>query len=96
MDQRRDADTTGVADADAAADPVDVERISPRAWRLLRTAAGYEQRAVEKELDGLMQAHVSMLENDTRSLSLDRLDQLFSLYTAELTDPQVRALVEHF
>ncbi|MFB6178719.1 MAG: hypothetical protein ABEI77_03220 [Halorientalis sp.] len=66
------------------------------AWRLLRTAAGYEQREVERELDELMQAHISMLENDTRSLSTDRLEHLFELYTDELTDEQVCALVELF
>ncbi|WP_435196698.1 hypothetical protein [Natronomonas sp. EA1] len=77
-------------------DEVDVGDISPMAWRLLRTAAGYEQRGVEKELDTLMQAHVSMLESNTRSLSTDRLEQLFALYAADLTDEQVTALVEHF
>ncbi len=75
---------------------VDVEELSPLAWRLLRTAAGYEQRAVEKELDGLMQAHVSMLENDSRSLSRPRLEQLFDLYAAELDPDQVRVLAETF
>ena len=75
---------------------MDVQSLSPRAWRLLRTAAGYEQRAVEKELDNLMQAHVSMLENNNRSLSVDRLEQLFDLYTAELTRDQVRAIADHF
>ena len=74
----------------------DVLDISPRAWRLLRTAAGYEQRTVEKELDNLMQAHISMLENDSRSLSKDRLNQLYELYTADLTYEQVSALVENF
>ncbi|MFT4921310.1 MAG: transcriptional regulator with XRE-family HTH domain [Haloarculaceae archaeon] len=85
---------TGEADESAA--DVAVGAISPQAWRLLRTAAGYEQRTVEKELDGLMQAHISMLENETRSLSNERLEQLYDLYTAELTDQQVRAIVEHF
>ena len=75
---------------------VDVQSLSPQAWRLLRTAADYEQRAVEKELDNLMQAHVSMLENNNRSLSVDRLEQLFELYTAELTQDQVRAIADHF
>lgn len=75
---------------------VDVRHVSPRAWRLLRTAAGYEQRAVEQELDEVMQAHVSMLENDTRSLSTDRLQQLYGLYTAELLTDQVFALVDNF
>jgi transcriptional regulator with XRE-family HTH domain len=75
---------------------VDVQSLSPQAWRLLRTAADYEQRAVEKELDNLMQAHVSMLENNNRSLSVDRLEQLFELYTAELTQDQVRAIADNF
>lgn len=75
---------------------VDVAVVSSEAWRLLRTAAGYEQREVERELDELMQAHISMLESDTRSLSTDRLELLFELYTAELTDEQVCALVELF
>ena len=83
------------ADANAGAD-VDVDDVSPRAWRLLRTAAGYEQRAVERELDGLMQAHVSMLETGNRGLSTARRRALFDLYAAELTDEQVRVLVEHF
>jgi hypothetical protein len=88
---------TGDADqsADDAVD-VDLQSLSPQAWRLLRTAADYDQRAVEKQLDSLMQAHVSMLENDTRSLSRERLEQLYALYAAELTDEQVRAIIEHF
>ncbi|MFB6127402.1 MAG: hypothetical protein ABEJ79_08950 [Halolamina sp.] len=80
----------------SVADGVDVSTLSPRAWRLLRVAAGYEQRAVETEVDGLMQAHVSMLENDTRSLSVQRLELLFSLYAAELGDAQIRAIVDNF
>ena len=75
---------------------VDVGDISPEAWRLLRTAAGYEQRAVEKEVDDLMQAHISMLENGSRGLSSARRRALFELYTAELSDEQVLALVTHF
>ena len=75
---------------------VDVEDISPLAWRLLRTAAGYEQRAVERELDGLMQAHVSMLETGNRGLSTARRRALFELYAAELDDEQVRVLAKHF
>jgi|GEM_PF-396838 len=75
---------------------VDVRHVSPRAWCLLRTAAGYEQRAVETELDEVMQAHISMLENDTRSLSTDRLEQLYDLYTAELLTDQVFAIVDNF
>ncbi|MFB6091230.1 MAG: hypothetical protein ABEJ97_09250 [Halobellus sp.] len=77
-------------------DEVDVDDISPDAWRLLRVAAGFEQRTIERELDDIMQAHVSMLENDTRSLSRERLEQLFELYRTGLTDEQIRVLVEHF
>lgn len=76
--------------------PVDVGEISPMAWRLLRTAAGYEQREVERALDDVMQAHISMLENDRRGLSQSRREALFDLYAAELTDEQVRALVDGF
>ncbi|SFK60347.1 hypothetical protein SAMN04487950_0128 [Halogranum rubrum] len=75
---------------------IDVSEISPMAWRLLRTAAGYEQRGVERELDDVIQAHVSMLENDRRGLSQSRRDALFDLYASELTDEQVRALVDVF
>lgn len=82
--------------ASAGDEKVDVRNISPMAWRLLRTAAGYEQRAVEKEVDDLMQAHISMLENNNRSLSKDRLVVLFDLYGAELEDDQIAAIVEHF
>lgn len=74
----------------------DVTEVSPRAWRLLRTAAGYEQRAVEQELDNLMQAHISMLENNSRSLSAIRLEQLYELYEQELTTTQIAVLVDHF
>lgn len=75
---------------------IDVGEISPEAWRLLRTAAGYEQRTVEKEVDDLMQAHVSMLESGSRGLSQSRRRALFDLYSAELTTEQIRALVTHF
>ena len=75
---------------------VDVEAISPLAWRLLRVAAGYEQRGVERAVDDLLQAHVSMLESGTRGLSADRRRRLFDLYAAELSPDQVDALVEHF
>jgi transcriptional regulator with XRE-family HTH domain len=75
---------------------VDIADVSPMAWRLLRTAAGYEQREVERALDDVIQAHISMLENDRRGLSQSRREALFDLYTAELTDDQVRALVESF
>lgn len=81
---------------ESSEDAVDVGDISPEAWRLLRTAAGYEQRAVEKEVDDLMQAHISMLENGSRGLSSARRRALFDLYTAELSEEQVRALVSHF
>lgn len=75
---------------------VNVNDISPRAWRLLRVAADYEQRAVEREIEDLMQAHISMLESGSRGLSTDRRQALFDLYTAELTIEQVAAIVEHF
>lgn len=74
----------------------DFTDVSPRAWRLLRTAAGYEQRAVEQELEGLMQAHISMLENNSRSLSADRLEQLYDLYSQELTTTQIGVIVDNF
>jgi hypothetical protein len=76
--------------------PVDVADVSPMAWRLLRTAAGYEQRGVERALDDVIQAHISMLENDSRGLSQSRREALLELYAAELTDEQVRALVDAF
>jgi hypothetical protein len=83
--------------APAAGDvDVDLANVSPRAWRLLRVAAGYEQRAVEKEVDDLVQAHISMLENDTRSLSPSQLELLFALYARELTESQIEAIVEQF
>ena len=75
---------------------LDLDRISPLAWRLLRVAAGYEQRAVEREIDELMQAHISMLESGNRSLSKSRRRTLLELYSAELTEEQVRAIVRHF
>ena len=75
---------------------VDVEELSPLAWRLLRVAAGYEQRAIEREVDELVQAHVSMLESGTRALSPSRRRLLLELYAAELDDDQVRAIAEHF
>lgn len=79
-----------------AADDVALREISPTAWRLLRVAAGFDQREVEAEIRGVMQAHVSMLESDTRSLSEQRLQQLYRLYAAELTSDQIRALVTNF
>ncbi len=79
-----------------AVEPPDVTEISPLAWRLLRVAAGYEQRGVERELDGILQAHVSMLESGTRGLSRDRRRTLYRLYAAALDDEQVDALVEFF
>jgi hypothetical protein len=81
---------------ESAADDIDIRDISPIAWRLLRVAAGFGQREVEGEVQNIMQAHVSMLESDTRSLSDERLADLFELYRDELTDDQLRALVEHF
>lgn len=80
----------------ATAGDAEVADISPMAWRLLRTAAGYDQRTVERALDDVIQAHVSMLENDRRCLSQSRRKALFDLYASELTDAQVRALVESF
>lgn len=79
-----------------AVESLDVAEISPLAWRLLRVAAGYEQRGVERELDGVLQAHVSMLENGTRGLSRARRRSLYRLYAAKLDDEQVSALVERF
>lgn len=70
--------------------------LSPLAWRLLRVAAGYEQRAVERELDDILQAHISMLESGSRALSTARRRSLLELYTAELSSEQVTAIVEHF
>lgn len=75
---------------------VDLDAVSPRAWRLLRVAAGYEQRAVEREMDDILQAHVSMLESGSRGLSADRRRLLFDLYARELDPEQVRVLVEQF
>lgn len=79
-----------------AVDNIDVRDISPAAWRLLRVAAGFGQREVETRIDDVMQAHVSMLESDTRSLSEGRLEELFELYEAELTETQLCVLVGHF
>ncbi|WP_049922939.1 hypothetical protein [Halopiger djelfimassiliensis] len=79
-----------------AADQPHVDEISPLAWRLLRVAAGYDQRAVEREIDDLLQAHLSMLESGTRSLSRERRRSLLDLYGGELTDEQVVAIVRHF
>jgi hypothetical protein len=73
-----------------------VDDISPMAWRLLRVAAGYEQRGVEREVDDLMQAHLSMLESGTRGLSNARRRVLFDLYTADLSPDQVDAIVTSF
>lgn len=82
----------------AAQDNPDLEvtELSAQAWRLLRVAAGYEQREVEKEIDDLVQAHVSMLESDTRSLSQARLRQLLELYAENLSTDQIEAIAEHF
>jgi len=79
-------------------DAADVElgSISPRAWRLLRVAAGYEQREVERAIDDLLQAHVSMLESGSRGLSANRRRDLFEFYVANLDREQVAVLVEHF
>lgn len=70
--------------------------LSPLAWRLLRVAAGYDQRAVERELDDVRQAHISMLESGSRALSSGRRRTLLELYTDELSTEQVIAIAEHF
>jgi hypothetical protein len=75
---------------------VDVADVSPLAWRLLRVAAGYEQRTVEREIDDILQAHVSMLESGTRALSRSRRQELLELYAAELTAEQVEAIAVNF
>lgn len=75
---------------------IDIHDISPTAWRLLRVAAGFGQREVEVEVDDIMQAHISMLENNNRSLSERRLEVLFDLYRSELTNEQVCVLVSNF
>lgn len=80
----------------AAPQSVDPGELSPLAWRLLRVAAGYDQRAVEREIDDIVQAHISMLENGSRALSLSRRNTLFELYTAELTPEQIRSIAENF
>lgn len=80
----------------AGADTHDLADVSPTAWRLLRVAAGFSQRDVEREIPDLRQAHVSMLEGGNRGLSGDRRRGLFALYASELADEQVTAIVEHF
>lgn len=70
--------------------------VSPKSWQLLRVAAGYTQRDVEREVDDLVQAHISMLEKGNRSLSEPRRQLLFDLYTAKLSEAQVKAITEHF
>lgn len=80
----------------ATIDDVDLAAVSPTAWRLLRVAAGFDQREVEAELGGVTQAHVSMLESGTRSLSTQRCRQLCRLYAGELTDDQFWAIVTEF
>jgi RecB family endonuclease NucS len=78
------------------AEDVEVEELSPLAWRLLRVAAGFEQRAIEREVDDLMQAHISMLESGTRALSVERRRALLELYVAELDSDQIRAIADNF
>lgn len=75
---------------------VALDEISPLAWRLLRVASGYDQRGVEREIDDVMQAHISLLESGNRALATDRLNQLFELYTEDLSHEQIHAIVEHF
>lgn len=74
----------------------DLNDISPLAWRLLRVAAGYEQRAVERAVDDLLQAHISMLESGNRALTDDRLRELYDVYAAELDESQIDCIVTHF
>ncbi|CAP15593.2 MULTISPECIES: transcriptional regulator [Halobacterium] len=74
----------------------ELQDVSTVAWRLLRVAAGYEQREVEREVTDLVQAHLSMLENGTRALSMDRRRVLFDLYATELTEEQIAAIVHNF
>lgn len=80
----------------ASPESVDLTELSPLAWRLLRVAAGYEQRAVERAVDDVLQAHISMLESGNRALSLSRRQALFDLYAAELDESQIRAIAEEF
>ncbi|MFC6961323.1 hypothetical protein [Halocatena marina] len=80
----------------AAPRSVEPADLSPLAWRLLRVAADYEQRTVEREIDDILQAHISMLENGSRALSPSRCNTLFALYSAELTEEQIRAIAENF
>jgi len=63
---------------------------------LLRVAAEYEQREVEDELDDTLQAHVSVLEDNSRSLSQSQLEQLFSLYAGHLESEQILATTENY
>lgn len=79
-----------------ASSSVDETTLSPLAWRLLRVAAGYDQRAVERELPDLLQAHISMLESGGRALSRSRRHALLELYTSELTAKQVAVIAENF
>ncbi|RKS78535.1 hypothetical protein BDK61_4201 [Haloarcula quadrata] len=85
-----------VTDNSETVEYADVDDISPMAWRLLRVAAGYEQRGVEREVDDLMQAHLSMLENGTRGLSDARRQVLFDLYAVDLSPDQINAIVTNF
>lgn len=80
----------------AASPSVDVADLSPIAWRLLRVAAGYDQRTVEREVDDVLQAHVSMLESGARALSRSRREELLALYASELDEEQIEALAENF
>jgi hypothetical protein len=89
------SDTERAEDA-TASNLADIGDLSPLAWRLLRVAAGYDQRAVEREIADLQQAHVSMLESGGRALSRSRRRTLFELYTRELTAEQVAVIAENF
>jgi hypothetical protein len=83
-------------DEDDNIEKIALDKISPMAWRLLRVAAGYEQREVERQVDDLMQAHLSMLENGTRGLSQARRRIIFDLYTSKLDVKQIEAIINNF
>lgn len=80
----------------AATPSVDAADLSPLAWRLLRVAAGYDQRTVEREIDDVLQAHVSMLESGSRALSRSRREELLALYASELDAEQIEAIAKNF
>lgn len=73
-----------------------LDSLSPLTWRLLRVAAEYEQREVENQLDDILQAHVPMLGDNSRSLLQGQLEQLFSLYAGHLESKQILAITENY